>query len=164
MKKALMMALMAMFAASLFAHGHGGWRGDRGDRGWRGRHGGRSWSGEWAVPQTSIPQAAQDFIGEYFPDRTVQFAGGDSRMYRAALSDGTEIAFTADGDWHEVKSYGVQPSVLPQEIAAQTEQAYPSVPILRAEKKRYGIEVKLANRMEMYFDFDGRLLGQKFDD
>ena len=151
MKKTLMIAMMAALAASLFAHGHGG----------RGRHGG-------FIPAENIPQAAQDFIGEYFPDRTVQFAGSFSRggfpIYKVDLSDGTEIAFAPDGNWHDIKSYmGVPPAILPQEAANSARELYPNVPVMRAEKKMHGYELKLANRMEMYFDSDGRLLGQKFD-
>ena len=153
MKKALMLTLMVALAVSLFAHGHG----------WRGRHGGCY--GEWAVPQENIPQAAQDFIGEYFPEKTVQFAGGNARVLKVALSDGTEIAFAPDGSWHDIKAYaGVPAGVLPQGIASSVLELYPNVPVMRAEKKWHGYELKLGNRMEMYFDFDGRLLGQKWDD
>ena len=98
MKKVLIMAMMAAVAASLFAHGHD----------WRGRHGG-------FIPSENIPQAAQDFIGRHFPDRTVVFAGGDARICKVALSDGTEIAFAPDGEWHDIKSFaGVPAGVLPQ--------------------------------------------------
>ena len=175
MKKALTIVMMAAIAAAaLFAHNGHSWREDdrwRGEHNWRDMHDRRGgddrgrygWFGP--VSQESIPQAAQDFIAEYFPDRTVNFAGGNSRICKVVLSDGTEIGFTTDGAWLDIKSYaGVPLSVLPQEVANSARELYPNVPITRAEKKWQGFELKLANRMEMYFDTDGRLLRQKFDD
>ncbi len=140
MKKAVMIAIMAaVAAAALFA-----------DR---------------IVPVDSIPQAAKALIAEHFPGRTAQFAEADFNEYEVQLNDGTEIQFSGSGDWQEIKSYtGVPAGVLPQAIADYTAQAYPNVPIIKAEKEWRGYELKLANRMEMYFDSAGRFLGQKFDD
>ncbi len=175
MKKALTIVMMvAIAAAALFAHGGHSWRDDgrwRGEHNWRDMHdrpGGddRGRYGRFGpVPQESIPQAARDFIAEHFPDRTVNFAGGNSRICKVALSDGTEIGFTTDGEWLDIKSYaGVPLSVLPQGAVSSVNEFYPNVPITRAEKKWQGYELRLGNRMRMYFDLDGRLLGQKFDD
>ena len=151
MKKALMTAMMAaLAAAAVFAHGHGRHE----------RHGGHYWSGEW-----TIPQAAEDFIGKHFPDASVRFAGGGGRVCKVALSDGTEIAFAPDGSWHDIRCYaGVPLDVLPQAAADSARELYPDVPVMRAEKSWRGYELRLANRMSMFFDADGRLLGQKFDD
>lgn len=159
-------------AAALFAHGHWGrgWH-----DGWR-RHGegecygrGRDYYRQAGpVPLESIPKAAQDFIAEHFPERTAQLAIDDYRIYKVILDDGTEIVFTPDGEWHDIESYmGVPSDVLPQEIADYAEETYPDIPIIQAEKDWRGwggYELKLANRMEMYFDNSGRVLGQKFDD
>ena len=140
MKKTLMMALMAVFAAAaLFA-----------DR---------------IVPVDSIPQAAKNLIAEHFPGRNAQFAKADFNEWEVQLDDGTEIEFTGGGEWKGIKCYtGVPLSVLPQAIADHVAQSYPDVPVLNAEKERRGYELKLANRMEMFFGLDGCLLGQKLDD
>ena len=140
MKKALMLTLMAALAtAAAFA-----------DR---------------IVPVDSIPQAAKNLIAEHFPGRLAQFVKADFNEYEVQLNDGTEIEFTGSGEWKEIKAYaGVPAGVFPRPIADYVSQAYPNVPILKAEKEWRGYELKLANRMKMYFDNDGRLLGQKFDD
>ena len=117
------------------------------------------------VPVDSIPQAAKALIAEHFPGRTAQFAKADFNEYEVQLNDGTEIQFTGSGEWEEIKSYtGVPAGLFPAEIASYIAQAYPNVPIIKGEKEWRGYEIKLANRMEMYFDASGRFLGQKFDD
>ena len=139
MKKTLMIAMMAALAAAAFA-----------DR---------------IVPVDSIPQAAKSLIAEHFPGKAAQFAKADFNEYEVQLNDGTEIEFTGSGEWKEIKAYaGVPAGVFPRPIADYVSQAYPNVPILKAEKEWRGYELKLANRMEMYFDSSGRFLGQKFDD
>ena len=140
MKKALMIALMAaLAAAAVFA-----------DR---------------IVPVDSIPQAARALIAEHFPGRNAQFVKADFNEWEVQLNDGTEIELTGSGEWKEIKAYaGVPVGVFPKPIADYVSQAYPNVPILKAERERRGYELKLANRMEMYFDSSGRFLGQKWDD
>ena len=138
MKKTLMVALTAALAAAAFA-----------DR---------------IVPVDSIPQAAKNLIAECFPGRLVQFVKADFNEYDVQLNDGTEIELTGSGEWKEIKAYtGVPVGVFPQPIADYVSQAYPNVPIINAEREWRGYELRLANRMKMYFDNNGRLLGQKFD-
>ena len=54
--------------------------------------------------------------------------------------------------------------MLPSEITTYVAQNYPNILILKAEKDWKNIEIKLSNRMELYFDTNGKLLGQKYDD
>ena len=53
---------------------------------------------------------------------------------------------------------------LPQKITSTIQQMYPGVFIRDVDFEPYGYEVELSNMMELYFDANGNLLGQKWDD
>ncbi|TQR30332.1 hypothetical protein DMB92_07680 [Campylobacter sp. MIT 99-7217] len=53
---------------------------------------------------------------------------------------------------------------LPQNINDQIQKLYPGSFVVDIDLEAYGYEIKLNNRMELYFDMNGRFLGQKFDD
>lgn len=53
---------------------------------------------------------------------------------------------------------------LPQKIMTTIQQMYPGVFIVDVDFEPYGYEIELSNRMEMHFDKNGNLLGQKWDD
>lgn len=53
---------------------------------------------------------------------------------------------------------------LPQKITTTIQQMYPGVFITDVDWEPYGYEIELSNRMEMHFDTNGNLLGQKWDD
>ncbi|AEE16055.1 PepSY-like domain-containing protein [Treponema brennaborense] len=117
------------------------------------------------ISADALPKNAQTLIGTAFPGKTVQYAQADFNEYEAVLNDGTEIQFTGNGDWEEIKSYGGIPAaLLPKAAADYIGTQYPNVLIVKAEKDWQALEVTLANRMELYFDKNGKLLGQKLDD
>lgn len=53
---------------------------------------------------------------------------------------------------------------LPQKIMTTIQKMYPGVFIVDVDFEPYGYEIELSNRMEMHFDKNGNLLGQKWDD
>lgn len=117
------------------------------------------------IPATSLPKAAQEFVAANFSERTITYAEADWDEYEATLDDGTEIKFKANGDWDEVKSYtGVPSTILSNVISGQIETMFPDVSIIEVEKERGNFEIKMANRMKVYFSANGKLIGQKFDD
>lgn len=117
------------------------------------------------IPVEKLPQQAKDFISTNFSGKTATYVEADYNEYEVTLNDGTEISFSGKGEWKEVKSYtGVPAAVLSSSITNQVTQNYPDAIIIEAEKNWNGIELKLSNRMEMYFDNSGKLIGQKFDD
>ena len=118
-----------------------------------------------AVSPDKLPQRAKDLIAQYFPGKTVQFAEADFSEYEVVLNDGSELNFSGSGDWKEIKSFtGVPAGLLPAGVTEYVNQNFPDVLILTVEKDWASIEVQLANRMELYFDNNGKFLGQKFDD
>ena len=55
-------------------------------------------------------------------------------------------------------------SEVPSAIAAAVAKQYPNVVMVEIEKEYQGYEIKLQNRMELYFNLQGQLLYQKYDD
>lgn len=53
---------------------------------------------------------------------------------------------------------------LPPKIMQTINQMYPGVYIKDIDYEGYSYEVELGNRMDLYFDRNGNLLGQKYDD
>lgn len=53
---------------------------------------------------------------------------------------------------------------LPQKIMTTIQKMYPGTFIKDVDWEPYGYEIELSNRMEMHFDRNGNLLGQKWDD
>lgn len=119
----------------------------------------------YGVPLTSIPQNAQNFIKQHFPNIEVTYIERDWDDIEVYLSNGTQIEFFPNGDWKEVKCYMNMPSsILPANVMATVQRTYPQAAIIKIEKQFTIFEVKLNNMMELYIDNNGTLIGQKFDD
>lgn len=117
------------------------------------------------IPVTSLPAKAQNFIAQNFAGSTATYVEADWDEYEVYLDDGTEIQFRGNGDWKDVKSYrGVPKTILSNVIYGQLDAMFPDVNIVELEKEKGNIEVKMANRMKVYFSANGKLIGQKYDD
>lgn len=119
----------------------------------------------YGVQLSSIPQNAQNFIKQHFPNIQVSYIERDWDDIEVYLADGTQIEFFPNGDWKEVKCYINMPaSILPANVMATIQRTYPQAAIIKIEKQFTIFEVKLNNMMELYIDNNGTLIGQKFDD
>ena len=119
----------------------------------------------YGVPLTSIPQNAQNFIKQHFPNIEVTYIERDWDDIEVYLANGTQIEFFSNGDWKEGKTYTNMPdSILPSNVMATVKRTYPQAAIIKIEKQFTIFEVKLNNMMELYIDNNGTLIGQKFDD
>lgn len=117
------------------------------------------------VSAEKLPQKAKDFIAANFAGKTVQYVEKDFNEYEVQLSDRAEITFKGNGEWENVKSYeGLPASILPAAVGTYLTSNFADAKIVEVEKDWNRIEVKLSTRMEVYFDKDGKFLGQKFDD
>lgn len=120
---------------------------------------------EKVIAPASLPKAAQDFVSANFPNSVITYAESDWDEYEAVLDDGAEITFRKSGEWKDIKSYaGIPKSVLNNVISSQLTAMFDDVEIVEIEKERGGFEIKMANRMKVYFSANGKLIGQKFDD
>lgn len=119
----------------------------------------------YGVQLSSIPQNAQNFIKQHFPNIQVSYIERDWDDIEVYLANGTQIEFFPNGDWKEVKCYMNMPaSILPANVMATIQRSYPQAAIIKIEKQFTIFEVKLNNMMELYIDNNGTLIGQKFDD
>ncbi|CCY75907.1 putative uncharacterized protein [Brachyspira sp. CAG:700] len=119
----------------------------------------------YGVQLSSIPQNAQNFIKQHFPNIQVSYIERDWDDIEVYLANGTQIEFFPNGDWKEVKCYMNMPaSILPANVMATIQRTYPQAAIIKIEKQFTIFEVKLNNMMELYIDNNGTLIWQKFDD
>ena len=117
------------------------------------------------VSAEKLPQKAKDFIAANFAGKTVQYVEKDFNEYEVQLSDRAEITFKGNGEWENVKSYeGLPASILPATVGTYLTSNFADAKIVEVEKDWNRIEVTLSSRLEVYFDKDGKFLGQKFDD
>lgn len=120
---------------------------------------------DMVVPASNLPQNAQNFITTNFKGANIMYVEMDYEGYEVTLSNGVKIDFFTNGDWESIKSYmGVNPALLPAPVAATIAKTFAGVQIIKVEKEWNGFEVKLANRIKAYFDANGNLMGQKYDD
>lgn len=120
---------------------------------------------DMVVPATNLPKSAQDFIAKNFAGTNTMYVQMDYEGYEVTLSNGVKLEFDNAGVWKEIKSYtGVNPALLPAPVAAAISKSFPGIQIIKVEKEWNGFEVKMANRIKAYFDANGNLMGQKYDD
>ena len=117
------------------------------------------------VSADALPKAAKDFIAANFAGKTATYVEQEFNEFEVHLNDGTEIKFGGNGDWETVKSYnGIPAGVLPAAVTSYVSSNFADAKVVEAEKDWNSIEIKLSNRMEVYFDKNGKYLGQKYDD
>ncbi|MBR2361657.1 MAG: PepSY-like domain-containing protein [Spirochaetaceae bacterium] len=117
------------------------------------------------VSADQLPKTAQDFISANFAGKTVQYVEKDFNEFEVQLSDRSEIKFGGNGEWESIKCYeGIPAGVLPEAITSYVKKNFADAKIVEAEKDWNSIELKLSNRMEVFFDKDGKYMGQKYDD
>ena len=124
---------------------------------------------EQTVDQTSLPQAALDFVSTAFPNAggydkvTKNAVPDDGVMYEVRLKDRTQIEFDTNGDWLEVKA---KSGVLPQTflntllsgITSYLNQNQAGVGVEEVSKDRKGYDVDLINGIEIEFDLQGNFV------
>lgn len=117
------------------------------------------------ITPDQLPAAAQQFIKNHFPEQTISYAKKDvdyaKTTFEVHLNDGSEIEFTANGDWEKVDcKYRAVPAVLVPEAAAKYVNAnFPSAVIVKVDKERFGWDIELNNDLELKFSKEGQLLG-----
>ena len=117
------------------------------------------------VSADQLPKTAQDFISANFAGKTVQYVEKDFNEFEVQLSDRSEIKFGGNGEWESIKCYeGIPAGVLPEAVTSYVQKNFADAKIVEAEKDWNSIELKLSNKMEVFFDKDGKYMGQKYDD
>ncbi len=110
------------------------------------------------IDVAQLPQKAQQFIRQHFPDEKVSLAKVERELfettYEVIFTGGSKIEFTKEGDWKEVdcKYSKVPAAVLPPQIAQYVTRHYPDASVVQIDRNKHEYEVKLANGLELTFD------------
>ncbi len=105
-----------------------------------------------------MPQQAQRFIKQHFPDSSIALAKMESdflsKSYDIIFTNGDKAEFDKAGEWTEVncKYSQVPTAIVPTAIRDYVKKQYPDAKVLRIEKEKRGYEVKLSNGWEVTFD------------
>lgn len=118
------------------------------------------------VPASELPQNAQSFLNSNFKGIQIGLVKKDMDSYDVTLADGTEIDFIINGEWKNVdgKYKAIPTGFLAPAVVSKVKAAQPNAQIIEVEREIQGYKFKLSNRMEVYTDAQGNVLGQKFDD
>ncbi len=110
--------------------------------------------------QVALPDAAQQFIAQYFANATVVNVELDDFIYEVLLSNGVELEFDMNGNWREVdcNTFAVPQGIVPQNIANFVSTSYPNNFIVKIEFKNQKYEIELNNHLDLVFDINGNFL------
>lgn len=112
------------------------------------------------VAPDKLPEQAQTFLAEEFPNATVSSVVKDyddgTHTYKVRLSDGTYVEFRKNGEWKEVENRvaGVPEGVIPVKIWSYLQTNYPDNFVVDIERERH-YDVELNNDLDLEFSLDG---------
>ena len=116
------------------------------------------------IAVTQLPQKAQQFIKQHFPNEKVAYAKNEREFlesrYEVVFSSSIKIEFLKNGDWKEVdcKRSAVPAAIVPTQIAEYVKQNYPDAQIVSIDRDRRDYEVKLTNGLSLTFDLKFNLI------
>lgn len=119
---------------------------------------------EKVIELNRLPQAAQKFVGQHFPDGKVAFVKMEteimSKSYEVTFVDGCHVDFDGKGNWTEVdcNRLAVPTAIIPTRIVDYVKANYPDAVVTKIERGRRDYEVKLSNRIELKFDTKFKLI------
>lgn len=110
------------------------------------------------IQVSQLPQAAQTFIKQYFPNSKVALAKMETdwfdKSYDVIFTNGDKLEFDKKGAWTEVNcKHSVVPvAVIPEAIKKYVTTNYPNAKVLKIERDKHDYEVKLSDGWEIKFD------------
>lgn len=116
------------------------------------------------ISTDSLPQNSKDFLKQNF-NAAISLAQRDRNSYEVHLSDGTDIEFDIDGNWHEIENK-INPfnfNFLPKNLESIIKSEFPNIKAREIEKKINHYKIKLTNGMKIYIDFNGTILYKEMD-
>lgn len=116
------------------------------------------------IQANQLPQNAQTFVKTNFPSDQIVYAEQDRNSFKVELQSGVEIDFDRGGNWTDVSSKMPLPTgFIPANVVKAVQGKYPQVVIMEISKEYNSYQLKLANRMEVYVDNNGNIMGEKLD-
>ena len=125
-------------------------------------------SDEKEIGYAELPVQAQQFVKQYFPTATYTYVEKEKDNgkweYEATLSDGTKIDFNNKGEWKSVDcKFSALPSgIIPDVIAADIAQRYPSQQPYKIEKEIGGYEIDILG-YDLYYSSAGKFIRAEID-
>ena len=119
---------------------------------------------------SQLPQAAQTFVKQNFPDVKVAFVKQEpdflKKSYDVVFINGDRLEFDSNGNWKEMacKMLNVPESAIPAGIKKFVNENYPDAKVTHIEKDRYEYEVRLSNFWEIKFDLNFNVIDLDRDD
>lgn len=126
---------------------------------------------KYTVDRNALPEAAREFLTEYFPKTKVGMIKVDKHLlkktdYDVKLVNGTKIEFNNAGKWTSVdcKTAAVPDGIIPATIRNYVKKNFPEVKIVKIEKTATKYEVELSDDVELTFNLLGQFKSMKLDD
>lgn len=126
---------------------------------------------KYSVSRDDLPEAAREFLTEYFPKAKVGMVKVDKHLlkktdYDVKLVNGTKIEFNNAGKWTSVdcKNEAVPEGIIPATIRNYVKKNFPDVKIVKIEKTSTKYEVGLSDDVELTFNLLGQFKSMKMDD
>lgn len=123
---------------------------------------GYAWD-KYSIDRNDLPQAAQDFLTEYFPKAKIGMVKTDKHLlkktdYDVRLVNGTKIEFSNAGKWTSVdcKNSAVPDGIIPKAIRNYVNKNFSGVKITSIRKTATKYEAGLSDGVTLEFN----LLGQ----
>ena len=116
------------------------------------------------ISVSELPEKAQQFIRQHFPNEKVSFAKMERELfdttYEVIFTSSSKVEFLKNGDWKEVdcKYSTVPAAIIPQQIAQYVSQYYPDTSVVQIDRDKRDYEVKLTNGLELTFDLKFNLI------
>lgn len=118
---------------------------------------------------SGLPQAAQNFILQYFPEDEVTYVQREKddgqKRYEVLLNNGTELEFDEDGNWTDVdcKFSRLPERILPERVATHLAEHYPQNTPYKVERKLGGYEVSVIGSIKLIYATDGSFVREHTD-
>ena len=121
---------------------------------------------DMVVPASQLPTAAQNFINTHFKGVGIGLVERDMNSFDVMLTDGTKIDFNINGEWTEVdgKYKPIPTAFVPANVLSRVAATQQGASIIEVKREFGSYKFKFNNRMKVYTDANGNVLGQKFDD
>lgn len=126
---------------------------------------------KFSLDCNDLPEAAREFLTEYFPKAKVGMIKVDKHLlkktdYDVKLVNGTKIEFNNVGKWTSVdcKNSAVPEGIIPKTIRTYVKKNFPDVKIVKIEKSSTKYEVELSDDVELTFNLLGQFKSMKMDD
>ena len=113
---------------------------------------------DYVITMNRLPAKARQFVKSHFAAVKVSYIKEErdffKRNYEILFADGSKVEFAGNGDWVEVdcRFSEVPWSVVPAAITAYVQEHFPDVTVRKIERERGGYDVKLSNKLELFFD------------